>query len=83
MDTRVYPNTQLYIDGEWRPARSGRTMPVVPRIEMPPSSPSRAFVVCFAISSPRGTLIVTTAPRNALGASSRRAVTLRSVAGVP
>ncbi|MEO5843769.1 MAG: NAD-dependent succinate-semialdehyde dehydrogenase [Caldimonas sp.] len=29
MDTRVYPNTQLYIDGEWRPARSGRTMPVV------------------------------------------------------
>jgi succinate-semialdehyde dehydrogenase / glutarate-semialdehyde dehydrogenase len=29
MDTRVYPNTQLYIDGEWRAARSGRTMPVV------------------------------------------------------
>jgi succinate-semialdehyde dehydrogenase/glutarate-semialdehyde dehydrogenase len=29
MDTRVYPNTQLYIDGEWMNARSGRTMPVV------------------------------------------------------
>jgi succinate-semialdehyde dehydrogenase/glutarate-semialdehyde dehydrogenase len=29
MDTRVYPNTQLYIDGEWMNARSGRTIPVV------------------------------------------------------
>ena len=29
MDTRVYPNTQLYIDGEWRASRSGRTLPVV------------------------------------------------------
>src|SRR6188768_1025155 len=29
MDTRVYPNTQLLINGEWRAARSGRTMPVV------------------------------------------------------
>jgi|BarGraIncu00222A_1022003.scaffolds.fasta_scaffold19762_2 succinate-semialdehyde dehydrogenase/glutarate-semialdehyde dehydrogenase len=29
MDTRVYPNTQLYIDGQWINAASGRTMPVV------------------------------------------------------
>ncbi|MDQ6685968.1 MAG: NAD-dependent succinate-semialdehyde dehydrogenase [Pseudomonadota bacterium] len=29
MDTRVYPNTQLYIAGEWMNARSGRTIPVV------------------------------------------------------
>jgi succinate-semialdehyde dehydrogenase/glutarate-semialdehyde dehydrogenase len=29
MDTRIYPNTQLYIDGEWRASRSGRTIPVV------------------------------------------------------
>ncbi|MEO8081090.1 MAG: NAD-dependent succinate-semialdehyde dehydrogenase [Caldimonas sp.] len=29
MDNRVYPNTQFYIDGEWRAARSGRTIPVV------------------------------------------------------
>ncbi len=29
MDARVYPNTQLYIDGEWMNARSGRTIPVV------------------------------------------------------
>jgi succinate-semialdehyde dehydrogenase/glutarate-semialdehyde dehydrogenase len=29
MDSRVYPNTQLYIDGGWMNARSGRTMPVV------------------------------------------------------
>ena len=25
MDTRVYPNTQLFIDGDWRAAASGRT----------------------------------------------------------
>jgi succinate-semialdehyde dehydrogenase/glutarate-semialdehyde dehydrogenase len=29
MDTRLYPNTQLFINGEWRAARSGRTMPIV------------------------------------------------------
>ncbi len=29
MDNRVYPNTQLYIDGEWMNARSGRTIAVV------------------------------------------------------
>jgi len=29
MDTRVYPNPQLLIDGEWRAARAGRTMPIV------------------------------------------------------
>ena len=29
MDTRVYPNTQLFINGEWRAARSNRTLPVV------------------------------------------------------
>jgi succinate-semialdehyde dehydrogenase/glutarate-semialdehyde dehydrogenase len=25
----MYPDTQLYIDGSWRPARSGRTIPVL------------------------------------------------------
>ena len=29
MDTRVYPNPQLLIDGEWRAARAGRTLPIV------------------------------------------------------
>ena len=29
MDQRLYPNTQLYIAGEWMNARSGRTIPVV------------------------------------------------------
>ena len=29
MDTRVYPNTQLFIGAEWRNARSGRSIPVV------------------------------------------------------
>ncbi len=29
MDSRVYPNTQLLIDGEWRASRAGRTMPIV------------------------------------------------------
>src|SRR5205085_6676474 len=27
MDTRVYPNPLLFINGEWRAARAGRTMP--------------------------------------------------------
>ena len=29
MDTRVYPNPQLLINGEWRAARAGRTLPIV------------------------------------------------------
>jgi succinate-semialdehyde dehydrogenase/glutarate-semialdehyde dehydrogenase len=29
MDARVYPNPQLLIDGQWRDARAGRTMPIV------------------------------------------------------
>ena len=29
MDTRIYPNTQLYIDGAWLPSQSGRTIAVV------------------------------------------------------
>ena len=37
---------------------NGCTMPVVPRIEMPPTMPSRGFQVCFASSSPPGTEIV-------------------------
>ncbi len=34
---------------------NGRTMPVVPRIEIPPMMPSRALVVLRAIRSPSGT----------------------------
>ncbi len=29
MDTRVYPNPQLLVNGEWRAARAGRTIPIV------------------------------------------------------
>ena len=29
MDARVYPNTQLFIDGTWQNAAAGRTMAVV------------------------------------------------------
>jgi succinate-semialdehyde dehydrogenase/glutarate-semialdehyde dehydrogenase len=29
MDTRVYPNPQLLVDGQWRAARAGRTIPIV------------------------------------------------------
>jgi succinate-semialdehyde dehydrogenase / glutarate-semialdehyde dehydrogenase len=43
MDTRVYPNTQLYIDGEWMNARSGRTIPVVN-----PASGSSIGTLAFA-----------------------------------
>ena len=41
----------------------GFTIPVVPRIEIPPIRPRRAFSVCLAISSPPGTVSVTSAPR--------------------
>ena len=39
------------------------TTPVVPRMEIPPSTPSRGFIVRRAISSPPGTLTVTVTPR--------------------
>src|SRR5215203_6149174 len=39
-------------------------MPVVPRMEMPPTIPSRALVVFSAIFSPPGTLMTTRTPRS-------------------
>ena len=41
---------------------NGRTMPVVPRIEMPPMMPSLALVVLRAIRSPSGTEMITVTP---------------------
>ena len=41
---------------------NGRTMPVVPRMEMPPKMPSRALVVLRAIRSPPGTEMTTRTP---------------------
>ena len=40
----------------------GLTMPVVPRMLMPPRMPRRALVVFFAMSCPPGTLMVTSSP---------------------
>ena len=40
----------------------GRTMPVVPRIEIPPMMPSLALVVLRAIRSPSGTEMTTRTP---------------------
>ena len=37
----------------------GRTVPCVPRMEMPPTMPSRGLNVCRASRSPSGTLIIT------------------------
>jgi hypothetical protein len=45
------------------------TTPVVPRMEMPPSTPSRGFMVLRAITSPPGTLMVTESPRPAAAAA--------------
>ena len=52
---------------------NGRTMPVVPRIEMPPMMPSLALVVLRAIRSPSGTEMITVAPlvRNAWAIETR------------
>ena len=41
---------------------NGRTMPVVPRIEIPPMMPSRALVVLRAICSPPGTEMTSWTP---------------------
>ena len=41
---------------------NGRTMPVVPRIEIPPMMPSLALVVLRAIRSPSGTEMITVTP---------------------
>ncbi len=54
----------------------GFTIPLVPRMEMPPMSPSRALMVCFAISSPWGTLRVTVAPAKPEPASSSRTISV-------
>ena len=40
----------------------GSTIPVVPRMEMPPVIPNRGFIVRRANCSPSGTLITTSAP---------------------
>ena len=40
----------------------GSTMPVVPRIEIPPTIPSFGLKVFSAISSPPGTLTITSSP---------------------
>ena len=40
----------------------GRTIPIVPRIEIPPIIPNFAFIVFLAASSPKGTLISTSIP---------------------
>ncbi len=49
---------------------NGRTMPVVPRIEMPPMMPSRLLVVLRAITSPSGTEITTRTPLSWLSSAS-------------
>ena len=47
-------------EARYAAVEKGRTMPVVPSSEMPPTMPRRALVVSAAISSPRGTEKVTT-----------------------
>ena len=50
----------------------GTTIPVVPRIDSPPTIPSRAFSVRSAIRSPSGIAISTTASGVAISASAAR-----------
>ena len=57
-------------------------MPVVPRIEIPPTSPSRSLIVCLAISSPPGTLRITSAPRSWQPASSSSTIAIRLRRGI-
>src|SRR6266540_6233974 len=55
---------------------NGRTIPVVPRIEMPPTMPRRGLVVLRAIRSPPGTLITTCAPPTARSITSPTAAVI-------
>ena len=48
---------------------NGFTMPVVPRIEMPPMIPSRSLVVFVAMACPPGTENVTTSGRSVTSSS--------------
>src|SRR5664280_2618287 len=58
---------------------NGRTMPVVPRIEIPPRMPSRALVVLRAIRSPSGTLRRTQTPRADTSTTSPTAAAINPV----
>src|SRR6266508_2878083 len=49
-------------DARHEAVENGRTMPVVPRMEMPPTIPSRGLVVLRAMRSPPGTEISQTTP---------------------
>ncbi len=67
---------------------NGRTMPVVPRIEMPPMMPSLALVVLRAIRSPPGTEITTRTPEAARSTASPTACVIIArgtglIAGAP
>ena len=55
---------------------NGRTMPVVPRIEMPPTMPRRGFDVRRAIFSPPGTLTSTTTPTSSVSKTSATAAAI-------
>src|SRR6266568_4534813 len=55
---------------------NGRTIPVVPRIEMPPTIPSLGLVVLRAIHSPSGTLITTSAPPSSRSSASPTAAVI-------
>ena len=64
---------------------NGRTMPVVPRIEIPPTIPSRSLVVLAAIACPPGTEKVTTSGRSVTSASAAAIMALGTglMAGAP
>ncbi len=64
----------------------GFTRPEVPRIEMPPTIPSRGLKVRFATSAPCGAEMVTSAPRAPITSRSARSIIMRGtglIAGSP
>src|SRR6185437_6865574 len=77
--------TACSTDARHDAVEKGRTMPVVPRIEMPPRMPSRRLVVLRAITSPPGTEITTRSMRSSAAgprlssAASSASLTARSI----
>ena len=73
---RPAPSTACSTLARHDAVENGRTIPVVPRIEIPPRMPSRAFVVLRAIRSPPGTEMTTRAPRALRSATSPTAAVI-------
>ena len=83
--TAIATSTSRLIDSRKASFEKGRTMPEVPIMEMPSTTPSLGLNVRFASSRPAGTLMVTSRPRSHKAESSLSIICLGTLlmAGPP